>query len=88
MLYTLANVAYLRVLPISGDPNGATALARGIEFAADGRVATAVAEVIFRSGRRDRDGGSDSDFHLWMQQRPDSVRRANLLRDGEGPAIL
>ena len=46
-LYTLANVAYLRVLPISGDPNGATAIARGIEFAADGRVGTAVAEVIF-----------------------------------------
>jgi APA family basic amino acid/polyamine antiporter len=46
-LYTMANVAYLRVLPISGDPHGATALARGIEFAADGRVGTAVAEVIF-----------------------------------------
>lgn len=46
-LYTLANIAYLRVLPISGDPNGATALARGIEFAADGRVATAVCQVIF-----------------------------------------
>ena len=47
LLYTLANMAYLRVLPISGDPNGATALARGIEFAADGRVATAVTQVIF-----------------------------------------
>ncbi|HXJ15844.1 MAG TPA: amino acid permease [Candidatus Polarisedimenticolia bacterium] len=47
LLYTLANVAYLRVLPISGDPHGATALARGIEFAADERVATAVAQVIF-----------------------------------------
>ena len=47
LLYTLANVAYLRVLPVSGDPHGATALARGIEFAADGRVATAVASVIF-----------------------------------------
>jgi basic amino acid/polyamine antiporter, APA family len=46
-LYTLANVAYLRVLPISGDPHGATALARGIEFASGGRVATAAAEVIF-----------------------------------------
>jgi APA family basic amino acid/polyamine antiporter len=45
-LYTLANIAYLRVLPISGDPHGATALSRGIEFASDGRVATAVAEVI------------------------------------------
>jgi len=46
-LYTLANIAYLRVLPLSGDPNGATAIARGIEFAAEGRVATAVAQVIF-----------------------------------------
>ena len=46
-LYLLANLAYLRVLPISGDPQGATVLSRGIEFAADGRVATAVAEVIF-----------------------------------------
>jgi len=46
-LYTMANVAYLRVLPITGDPHGSTALARGIEYAADGRVATAVAEVIF-----------------------------------------
>jgi basic amino acid/polyamine antiporter, APA family len=47
LLYTLANLAYLRVLPISGNPGGTTALARGIEFAADGRVGTAVAEVIF-----------------------------------------
>jgi APA family basic amino acid/polyamine antiporter len=47
VLYALANIAYLRVLPISGDPHGSTALARGIEFAADGRVATAVAEVIW-----------------------------------------
>jgi basic amino acid/polyamine antiporter, APA family len=46
-LYTLANLAYLRVLPLSGDPNGATAIARGVEFAAEGRVATAVAQVIF-----------------------------------------
>jgi APA family basic amino acid/polyamine antiporter len=46
LLYTLANLAYLRVLPLEGDPHGATALSRGIEFAADGRVATAVAEVI------------------------------------------
>ncbi|HEY4708566.1 MAG TPA: amino acid permease [Candidatus Acidoferrales bacterium] len=46
-LYTLANVAYLRVLPLAGDAHGATAIARGIEFAAESRVATAVAEVIF-----------------------------------------
>ena len=46
-LYTLANVAYLRVLPLSGDPRGITAISRGIEFAAEGRVATAVTQVIF-----------------------------------------
>jgi APA family basic amino acid/polyamine antiporter len=46
-LYTLGNVAYLRVLPLSGDANGITAISRGIEFAAEGRVATAVTQVIF-----------------------------------------
>jgi APA family basic amino acid/polyamine antiporter len=46
-LYVLANVAYLRVLPLFGDPNGSTAVARGIQFAAEGRVGTAFAEVIF-----------------------------------------
>jgi APA family basic amino acid/polyamine antiporter len=45
-LYVLANVAYLRVLPLEGDPHGATAIARGIQYAAEGRVGTAVAEVI------------------------------------------
>src|ERR1019366_6398416 len=35
------------VLPISGDPHAATVLGRGIEFAADERVGTAVAQVIF-----------------------------------------
>jgi APA family basic amino acid/polyamine antiporter len=46
-LYTLANVAYLRVLPVTGDPNGTTIVARGIEYAADGRVATAVTSIVF-----------------------------------------
>ncbi|MFZ0878373.1 MAG: amino acid permease, partial [Candidatus Acidiferrales bacterium] len=46
-LYVLANVAYLRVLPLTGDPAGHTALARGIQYAAESRVGTATAEVIF-----------------------------------------
>jgi APA family basic amino acid/polyamine antiporter len=41
LLYVLANFAYLSVLPLDGDPNGATALARGIKYAAEDRVATA-----------------------------------------------
>jgi basic amino acid/polyamine antiporter, APA family len=47
LLYIMANVAYLNVLPFYGDPNGTTVLARGIQYAAQDRVGTAVAEVIF-----------------------------------------
>jgi APA family basic amino acid/polyamine antiporter len=46
-IYLLANVAYLCVLPLRGAPEGATVLDRGIQFAAEDRVATAVAEVVF-----------------------------------------
>lgn len=46
-LYTLANFAYLRILPMSGDPHGTSIISRGIQFAADGRVATAALQVIF-----------------------------------------
>ncbi|MGH9774481.1 MAG: APC family permease [Candidatus Acidiferrales bacterium] len=47
LLYVLANIAYLRILPLAGDPHGATPLARGIQFAAEGRVGTAAAQVVF-----------------------------------------
>ncbi len=45
-LYMLANVAYLAALPIQGDAAGATPLERGIAFAKDDRVATAVLEQV------------------------------------------
>jgi APA family basic amino acid/polyamine antiporter len=47
VLYVLANVAYLRVLPFAGDPAGVDALARGIQHAAQDRVGVAAAEVMF-----------------------------------------
>jgi len=47
LLYVLANVAYLNVLPMHGVQDGATVLARGIQFATQDRVGTAVAQVIF-----------------------------------------
>jgi len=47
LLYILANVSYLNVLPMAGDPAGGTALARGIQHAAQDRVATAVMETVF-----------------------------------------
>jgi basic amino acid/polyamine antiporter, APA family len=49
LLYVLANVAYLNVLPFSGRPDGQTALERGIAYAAQDRVGTAAMEVMFGS---------------------------------------
>jgi basic amino acid/polyamine antiporter, APA family len=46
LLYIMVNIGYLRILPMAGDPNGTTTLARGIEFAADGRVATAAVQAV------------------------------------------
>jgi APA family basic amino acid/polyamine antiporter len=46
-LYLLCNFAYLRVLPMAGSPSAATIAGRGIQFAAQDRVATAVMEVAF-----------------------------------------
>ena len=47
ILYVLANVAYLNLLPFHGDPNGADTIARGIQHAAQDRVGVAAAEVMF-----------------------------------------
>ena len=49
VLYILANLAYLRVLPLAGTVDGGSVLARGLQFAAGDRVGTAVAEVIVGS---------------------------------------
>jgi len=48
--YFLASFGYLLVLPMQGDPNGATVLARGIQHATEDRVATAVLAVMFQHG--------------------------------------
>ena len=42
LLYVLCNVIYLNVLPLDGNPAGATILERGIKYATEDRVATAV----------------------------------------------
>jgi basic amino acid/polyamine antiporter, APA family len=47
LLYVLANVSYLNVLPLHGAKDGADVMARGIQFATQDRVGTAAAEVIF-----------------------------------------
>ncbi len=46
VLYFIANFVYIRILPLHGNPAGADAIARGIQFATDDRVATSVMGVI------------------------------------------
>jgi len=48
-LYVAANVIYLNVLPLDGSPNGATIMERGIKYATEDRVATAVMTQMFGS---------------------------------------
>lgn len=47
LIYLLTNWVYIRILPLSGSPDGADALARGIQFATDDRVATSAMSVVF-----------------------------------------
>ncbi|MBI4467635.1 MAG: amino acid permease [Acidobacteria bacterium] len=47
LIYLLANVSYLNVLPLGGERTAGAVLGRGIQFATEDRVGTAVAEVIF-----------------------------------------
>jgi basic amino acid/polyamine antiporter, APA family len=47
VLYLLANVAYLNVLPMKGVQDGGSVMARGIQYATQDRVASAMMETIF-----------------------------------------
>jgi basic amino acid/polyamine antiporter, APA family len=47
LLYVLCNFVYLSVLPMAGNPMATTLAGRGIQFAAEDRVATAVMERAF-----------------------------------------
>jgi basic amino acid/polyamine antiporter, APA family len=49
-LYFLVNVVYVRALPVQGGPAGADVLARGIQYASEDRVATAVIYNFMGSG--------------------------------------
>lgn len=47
ILYFLANVSYLLVLPLAGNPGGKDVISMGIQFASEDRVGTAAANLIF-----------------------------------------
>jgi len=47
LIYILANIGYLLVLPLTGSPDAVQTSGRGIQFASSDRVGTAAASVIF-----------------------------------------
>ncbi|HEX2921586.1 MAG TPA: amino acid permease [Bacteroidales bacterium] len=47
VLYMLTNFIYIKILPLSGMPDGADALSRGIQYATSDRVATSAMSVVF-----------------------------------------
>lgn len=47
VIYLFINWVYIRILPLSGSPDGADVLSRGIQFATDDRVATSAMSVVF-----------------------------------------
>jgi APA family basic amino acid/polyamine antiporter len=46
VLYMLVNFIYIKFLPLHGSPDGADAIARGIQYATDDRVATSAMSVV------------------------------------------
>ena len=46
ILYMLANFVYIRFLPVSGSPEGADIITRGMQFATDDRVATSSMSIV------------------------------------------
>lgn len=47
VIYLFTNWIYIRILPLSGSPDGADVLARGMQYATDDRVATSAMSVVF-----------------------------------------
>ncbi|MFZ2338697.1 MAG: amino acid permease [Bacteroidales bacterium] len=47
VIYLFINWVYIRILPLSGSPDGTDVLSRGIQFATDDRVATSAMSVVF-----------------------------------------
>jgi APA family basic amino acid/polyamine antiporter len=50
LLYTLANVAYLCLLPLHGSSEGASVVERGIQYATEDRVGTAAMQSLLGPG--------------------------------------
>ena len=87
-LYIACNFIYLSALPLDGAPGAATILARGIKYAAEDRVGTAVMTQMFGAAGGLLMAAAIMISELRLQQWPDSFRGARLLRHGEGWPVL
>ncbi|HWR34776.1 MAG TPA: amino acid permease [Clostridia bacterium] len=47
LIYIAVNIVYLLALPLQGDPHGMTLMSRGIQYASEDRVGTAVMQQMF-----------------------------------------
>jgi basic amino acid/polyamine antiporter, APA family len=47
VMYILTNYVYIKILPLSGSPDGTDVISRGIQYATDDRVATSAMSVVF-----------------------------------------
>jgi APA family basic amino acid/polyamine antiporter len=47
VIYLLTNLVYIKILPLSGSPDGTDILSKGIQYATDDRVATSAMSVVF-----------------------------------------
>ncbi len=88
LLYVFCNFVYLSVLPMAGDPAATTIAGRGIQFASEDRVATAVMEQAFAGYWCEADGCSDFDFNVRLSERTADGGGAGLLRDEPGWIVL
>ena len=87
-VYFLATLGYLMVLPMHGDPHGATALARGSAICVRRSRGNSSAGSRVPLRRRVPDGRGDPDFDIRMRQRTVSGGRARLLRHEPGWTVL
>ncbi len=88
LLYVLCNFVFLNVLPLVGDPHAATITGRGIQYATEDRVATAVMERTFAGYGAKLMAAGDSDFDLRLREWDVAGRSARVLRDEPGRPVL
>ena len=85
--YILASAAYILVLPLHGDPHGATVFAQACSMPRGSRRGRGP-RADFSACRRLFDGRCDIDFDIRLRERDDAGWSARLLRDGAGQAVL